>query len=71
MVDWLARSRSADVETERKAAPATHYRWRVVFPDGRELESCFVPEVTAAEVASEFPGCTAEPLPDKAVEVTP
>ena len=33
-------------------------------PDGRKLESCFLPEVTAAEVAVEFPGCTAEPLPD-------
>lgn len=47
-------------------ATGAHYRWRIVMPDGRALESCFLPEVTATEVRQAFPGCTAEPLPDGA-----
>lgn len=48
------------------AGPAVrHYRWRIRTADGGELESCFLPEASAAEVLQAFPDSTVEALPER------
>jgi len=62
--------RANRVELLADLATKPRYRWRIVLPDGRALESCFLPEATRAEVAAEFPGAAVTPLPDSTDERT-
>lgn len=44
---------------------ATHWRWRILFPEGRAIEIRYRPEVSRKEVEGHYPGATVVPLPDE------
>jgi hypothetical protein len=43
---------------------APHWRWRIVFSDGRTIEVRYTPEASRQEVEGHYPGTTVEPLSD-------
>lgn len=66
-MNLLDLARSALTERTEGTQDRPHYRWLIVDPDGggrREL--CCLPEMTAAELATCYPGARIVPLPESA-----
>jgi hypothetical protein len=64
MTNWLARAH-AIVEARPIKPEGAHWRWRIVFDDGRAIEVCYTPEAERREVEGHYPGAKVEPLPDE------
>jgi hypothetical protein len=65
---WQPQRRTEVASAAGAMASTPHYRWLILNPDGSAREVAFLPELTAAELASRYPGTRLIPLPDSASE---